>query len=202
MILFSLLNRYNIERTFKTLGGRDMSKEINAFLICAASNDMDAFGKLYEMLSVRIFNYARAITKNREMAEDVTHDVFMQIFKKAAHLAKMANPIAYIMVITRNRSFDHLKCRSRVTASLEDVSEESSVSFPYARLLIWDAFSRLPSEQREIVYLCHVCGHTQKEAAKITGVSLITVKRRCAKALTQLQAYFNQEKEDLYNEFT
>jgi RNA polymerase sigma-70 factor (ECF subfamily) len=202
MILFGFLNRYNIERTFKKLGGWDMSKDIKPFLICVASNDMGAFSKLYEMLSVRIFNYARAITKNKEMAEDVTHDVFMQILKKAERLAKVADPIAYIMVTTRNQSFDALKHRSRAAASLEDISEESSVSFPYARLLIWDAFSRLPAEQREIVYLCHVCGHTQKEAAKITGVSLITAKRRCAKALSQLQSYFNQETEEHYNEAT
>ena len=167
-----------------------MDKEINDYLVKIAKGDMDALGALYDMLFVRIFNYARMIAKNKEMAEDVTHDVFMQIITQAARLVKVANPIAYIMVTTRNRTYDYLKHHSRTTISLEDALEISIDTFQDDRVHIWDAFSRLDATQQEAVYLHYFCGFTQKEIAKITGVSLITVKRRCAKALSQLQSYF------------
>ena len=179
-----------------------MSNNINAIFKSMADGNMNALGELYRIFSARIFNYARAITRNKEMAEDVTHDVILRIYSQASRLAKMDNPIAYIMTAARNESFDHIKRGSRITATLEDISEIDDTSATYDRLFIEDAFSRLPSNQRETVYLHHVCGFTYKEVSKIMGVPLVTVKWRCGKAMQQLQAYFNQEKEDNRNGIT
>ena len=73
-----------------------MSKDVHAFLAEIAEGNMGALGELYDMLSICIFNYARLITNNKELAEDITHDVFMRIVKQSARLAKMSNPIAYM----------------------------------------------------------------------------------------------------------
>jgi len=173
-----------------------MSNNINAIFKSMEDGSMNALGELYRTFSVRVFNYARAITRNKEMAEDVTHDVFLRIYSQASRLAKMDNPVAYIMTAARNESFDHIKRGSRITATLEDISEISDTSATYDRLFIEDAFSLLPSNQRETVYLHHVCGFTYKEVSQIMGVPLVTVKWRCGKAMQQLQAYFNQETED------
>lgn len=180
--------------------GQDI--HIRTFLVGIAEGNMDAFGELYNMISIRVFNYARAITNNKEMAEDITHDVFLQLLKKAPRLAKMANPIAYIMIATRNHSFDYLRRSKRTSVSLEDISESSTVPMTYDRLLIEDAFSKLPANQRETVYLYHICGFTQREVSQIMDVPLVTVKWRCGKALSQLQAYFTHIEEDDSSEVT
>lgn len=170
-----------------------MSNDIRAALAGTADGGMDAFGELYGLLATRVFNYARAITGSRETAEDVTHDVFLQILKQAGRLAAMENPVAYIMVAVRNHSYDK---RKHQTVPLEDAPEPCAT--PYDRLLIEDAFSRLPANQRETVYLCHVCGFTQKETARIMGAPLVTVKWRFGKALAQLRAYFKDEEENCH----
>jgi RNA polymerase sigma-70 factor (ECF subfamily) len=179
-----------------------MNNSINAQLTNMAEGDINALGELYGILSVRIFNYARTITRNKEMAEDITHDVFLQIYNHASRLAKMANPVAYIMTAARNQAFDHIKRSSRITATLEDISEIGSSCAPFDRLFIEDAFSRLPANQRETVYLHHVCGFTYKEVSKIMGAPLVTVKWRCGKAMLQLQAYFINEKEENSDDIT
>ena len=180
-----------------------MSLEINALLVSIAEGKMNALGEIYTMLSVRIFNYARAITRNKESAEDVTHDVFIQIHKHASRLAKMDNPVAYIMVATRNQSFDYMKRNKRTADSLEDMSEKEGTFQPQNRLFVEDALMQLPVNQRETVYLHYICGYTHKEVSKIMGVPLATVKWRCGKALTQLQAYFlHDNKEGLCDEIT
>jgi RNA polymerase sigma-70 factor (ECF subfamily) len=161
--------------------------DINALLAAMANGDMSAFGKIYDILSIRVFNYARAITHNREVSEDITHDVFIQIYKKAARLVNTTNPVAYIMVTTRNLTYNHLKKLSRTTEYTEEAE-----TMPFDRLLIRDAFSKLPAAQRETLYLQHVCGFTQKEVSKIMGVPLPTVKWRCGKAMSQLREYFKQ----------
>jgi len=148
-----------------------MNKDIHISLADMAEGDMDAFGEIYGMLSVRIFNYARAITKNKEMSEDITHDVFIQILKQAARLAKIADPIAYIMVTARNQTYNYLKRLKHATVPINEIPE-TNTSLPFDKLLIEDAFSRLPANQRETVYLYHVCGFTQREVSKIMGVPL------------------------------
>ena len=178
-----------------------MSKDVQALITSMAEGDMSAFDELYVLLSVRIFNYARAIIKNKEMAEDITHDVFMQIHKNAVRFAKATDPIAYIMATTRNQSYDLLKRDIRTAVSLEDVSEMSVITPANDRLLIEDAFSLLPVSQRETLYLHLICGYTQKEVATIMGVPLATVKWRYRKALSQLKTYFDWDKEKKCNEF-
>jgi RNA polymerase sigma-70 factor (ECF subfamily) len=173
----------------------DMTGDIHGCLAELADGDMAALGELYNMLSVRVFNYARAIAKNKEVAEDVTHDVFLQVHRKAASLARMKNPVGYIMTATRNHSFDHLRKGKHVTASIEDVPETASDAEPLDdKLLLEDALSSLPSNQRETVYLHYVCGFKQKEVSQIMGVPLATVKWRCSKALSGLQTYIGTEK--------
>jgi len=66
----------------------------------------------YDKLVSRVFNYARTITRNSVMAEDITHDVFLQTLKHASRIAKMVDPVAYIMVATRNHSYNMLLYRS------------------------------------------------------------------------------------------
>jgi len=177
-----------------------MSKDIKDILVSIADGNIDALGELYAMLSVRIFNYARAVAKSNEVAEDITHDVFLQIHKQAMRLSKMENPTPYIMVITRNQSYDYLKRDKRIVATLDEVSEISGSPIPYNSLLIEDAFSRLPDNQRETIYLHFICGYTQKEVARIMDAPLVTVKWRCGKALSQLQDYFSLDKEEIRNE--
>ena len=177
-----------------------MKDDLKSHFISIAKGDTGAMEALYDALSVRVFNYARVITGNKEMAEDVTHDVFMLILEKASRIADVADPVAYIMVITRNQSYDYLSRSKRSTELLENVGEQSAVSFPHERLFISDAFSKLPADQKEAAYLHYISGFTHKEAARIAGVSLITIKRKCAKALSQLRDYFNQQEEENCNE--
>ena len=176
-----------------------MSKDIRTLISDLAKGDINALAELYDMLSLRIFNYARTITKNKELAEDITHDVFLQINKEAARIAKISNPAAYIMIITRNRSYNLIKRENRVTSLSDDTLEVSDDSSPYDNLLFEEAFSNLPVNQRETVHLHLICGYALKDIAKIQNIPLVTVKWRYGKALAKLRAYFKQDKEENFN---
>jgi len=178
-----------------------MSNDINVLISDLANGDMKALAELYDMLSLRIFNYARTITKNKEIAEDVTHDVFLQINKKAVHIAKISDPVAYIMVITRNHSYNLIKRNNKIISSIDNALEESDYSSPYEKLLFEEAFSTLPANQRETVHLYLICGYSLKEIAKLQNTPLVTVKWRYGKALSQLRAYYTENiKEENCNE--
>ena len=146
------------------------------------SNNIDDLGELYDAWAVRIFNYARTITRNRETAEDITHDVFLHAYKQAGRIVKMKKPGAYLMVMTRHHAYNLLKRVSRESVPLDEV-HEASVMSPNEHLLFEDAFASLPAKQRETVYLHLICGFTYSEIAKMQNVHLITVKWRSGKAV-------------------
>ena len=167
-----------------------MRNDIHNIISEIANGDMDAFGELYDSLSSRVFNYAMTITGNKDMAEDITHDVFLQVHKHAARIDKMADPIAYIMVSTRTHSYNMQKRERLVTGLQDDVIDISAISSVFNRLVLEDAFSALPANQREVVYLHLICGYKHKEIAAIQNTPLVTVKWRYGQALSKLKDYF------------
>ena len=178
-----------------------MDRDIRALLCDMAEGDMNAFAELYNMLSLRIFNYARTIAKNKEVAEDITHDVFLQINRQAARISEISDPAAYIMVITRNHTYNLIKrCNklniSAVSLDSDDGFDISDNSSPYENILFEDAFSALPANQSETVYLHLICGYTLKDIAKMQDTPLVTVKWRYGRALSRLREYFAQDKQD------
>ena len=169
-----------------------MNKDVRLLLTDISNNNMDAFGELYDLLARSILNYVYVITKNKQMAEDVTHDVFLQTYQKASKIEKAPDPVAYIMVVARNHSYNVIKRESRI-ATLEDgVINNIESSSPYERLLFEDAFNTLPASQRETVYLHLICGHTHKNIAAIQNTPLVTVKWRYRQAVSKLREYFTQ----------
>ena len=177
-----------------------MTQDIYITLTRLAEREVDALDELYDLLSSRIFNYARSILRNKEAAEDVVHDIFLRIFDQAPRLAKMRNPVAYIMVATRNLSYDHMKRSRYCSSTLDDMHEIIAEPMSYDTLP--DALSILPANQRETIYLHYVCGFTQKEVAKIMCAPLVTVKWRCKKAKQMLHEYYESEGEKLCNVLT
>ena len=169
-----------------------MNKDIRTFLVDISQNDMHAFGMLYDLLARRVLNYVYVITKNKQMSEDITHDVFLQVYQKAIKIEKAPDPVAYIMVIARNYSFNAIKRESRLTA-LEDCSITNTASASqYDKLLFEEAFNILPANQRETIYLHLICGYRHKDIATIQNVPLVTVKWRYRQAVSKLKEYFTQ----------
>ena len=158
-------------------------------LVRLAEGEIDALDDLYNLLSVRIFNYARTIVKSKHAAEDITHDVFMRVLNAAARLSEMQNPVGYVMTITRNLSYDELRKGHSSNVPLDEVREIADAAIVYDELP--DALSTLPAPQRETIYLHYICGFSQKEVAGIMRVPLVTVKWRCKKAKQNLHKYFD-----------
>jgi len=193
IILFYSPDCYIDTKAFKrSLEWLIMNKDIRTFLVDISQNDMHAFGMLYDLLARRVLNYVYVITKNKQMSEDITHDVFLQVYQKAIKIEKAPDPVAYIMVIARNYSFNAIKRESRLTA-LEDCSITNTASASqYDKLLFEEAFNILPANQRETIYLHLICGYRHKDIATIQNVPLVTVKWRYRQAVSKLKEYFTQ----------
>ena len=67
-----------------------------------ANKSADALSDLYRETSTAVFGYALSILKNRHDAEDILHDLYVQIYQSAGQYKSSGKPMAWILTITRN----------------------------------------------------------------------------------------------------
>jgi len=137
------------------------------------------------------------ILNNREEAEDVLQEVFLQVWRKAEDFDEdRGRPFTWLVTLARSRGIDRLRtlgARERVAeASAREVPEEVSDAAADAfkseqRGIVSDALAKLPDEQKRPLMLAYFDGLTQSEIATHLGAPLGTVKTRMRTGLIRLR---------------
>lgn len=152
--------------------------------------DRDAFTRIYQELKQPVFTICYRITQSKETAEDITHDVFVKLFRCPPD-ASVQNIRAWIFQMARNLAIDVLRRNTRTAeqdnpGSIEDICEPI-----HLRMDVETALGRLPRQEREILTLHLNAELSFKEISHVTGLSLAAVYRKYRKALKSIQAELN-----------
>ncbi len=79
-------------------------------LVAVARQDSKAFRDLYEASAPKLFGFILRILQNRELAEEVLQESFVNIWNNAAsYQSSLASPMTWMTTIVRNRAFDLLR---------------------------------------------------------------------------------------------
>ncbi|GGX18277.1 RNA polymerase sigma factor [Undibacterium macrobrachii] len=79
-------------------------------LVAVAKQDAKAFKALYEASSAKLFSFVLRILQNRELAEEVLQESFVNIWNNAdSYQSSLASPMTWMTTIVRNRAFDLLR---------------------------------------------------------------------------------------------
>lgn len=166
-----------------------------------ARGDRRSFEALYDRFSGVLFSTAYRVLNNREAAEDVLQDVFVQIWDKAPlYDPSRGKPLTWAITLTRNKSIDRLRStqrRNRLSdeleqeaESLEQFDDKSSVEVVEAMekgKLVRAAIGKLSPDQREAIELAFFSGLTQTEIAERLQEPLGTIKARIRRGLMKLR---------------
>ena len=162
-----------------------------------AAKDDAALALLYDRYRIILFGLLMRILNNREEAEDVLQEAFLQVWRKAADFdEKRGRPFTWLVTLARSRGIDRLRtlsARERLAkAGAREVSEEISDAASDAfkseqRGLVTDALAQLPDEQKRPIMLAYFDGLTQSEIATRLGAPLGTVKTRMRTGLMKLR---------------
>ena len=168
-----------------------------ALLTAIAAHDEAALAQLYDRYRAILFGLLMRILNNREEAEDVLQEVFLQVWRKAADFDESrGRPFTWLVTLARSRGIDRLRtlaARERVAeAGAREVSEEISDAASDAfkseqRGLVSDALAKLPDEQKRPIMLAYFEGLTQSEIATNLGAPLGTVKTRMRTGMIRLR---------------
>lgn len=166
-------------------------------LRAVASQDEAALAQLYDRYRVILFGLLMRILNNREEAEDVLQEVFLQVWRRAADFDEnRGRPFTWLVTLTRSRGIDRLRtlaARERVAVAgardeSEAVSDAASDAFrSEQRGLVNNALAQLPDEQQRPLMLAYFDGLTQTEIAARLGAPLGTVKTRMRTGMMKLR---------------
>lgn len=92
-------------------------------LVAELQRDMDAdrFGILYDRYSSKVFQKCVSMTRNKELAQDLTHDIFLKAFVNLTKFDHRSRFGTWLYSITYNYCLDHLrKDQKQRTSELDD----------------------------------------------------------------------------------
>ncbi len=164
-----------------------------------AEGKEQALGLLYEQTSSQIYGLAYRILNDATIAEEVTLDVYMQVWRQAKQFDQTrGKPIVWLTVLTRSRAIDRLRSGQKERESqqsLETISEqedmkespEEASAFNQQCRIVQQALALLSVEQRTVIEMAYFSGLTQSEIAARIGEPLGTVKTRIRLGMIKLR---------------
>lgn len=164
---------------------------LETYLADIANGDKNALALLYEQTHAAVYGFAWSILKNRQDAEDVQHDVYLQIWKAAGSYQPAGKPMAWIFTITRNLARMQLRRQNRViTMALEDwqsIFADMPAVEQEDRLVLASLLQILSDEERQIVMLYAMSGMKHREIAALLERPLSTVLSKYHRAIKKLR---------------
>lgn len=172
-------------------------REWVALVEAVAMGDQLALHSLYDMAHRLVFTLCVRITANRETAEELTVDVFHDIWRNAARFdAEAGTVLAWIMNQTRSRAIDRLRFNNRQKRAPRDDPSASEEAVPDPRDVavlrsegarLRQALTKLAPSELEAIEATFFAGQTYAEAAERLGQPLGTIKTRIRSALHKLR---------------
>lgn len=161
-----------------------------------------ALRELYDLTSSRLYGVALRVVTNREWAEDVLQETYLNIWRIAGdYRATLSPPLAWMGVIVRSRALDFLRRRGseRADAAVElndAISETVAGESPdpldtsQASEQAWalhECLRKLEARQREVVSLAYLRDLSHGELAEQLKLPLGTVKTWIRRGIEQLR---------------
>ncbi len=84
--------------------------QLHLLLVAVSNKDAKAFRTLYESCSPKLFGFVLRVLQNRELAEEVLQESFVNIWNNAgSYQTSLAAPMTWMITIVRNKAFDLLR---------------------------------------------------------------------------------------------
>ena len=171
--------------------------------LAVRQGDESAIRTLYARFGALVFTVANCMLNDRQRAEEVTQHVFLQAWRNAEQFEPGRDFAPWLATIARHAAIDALRREQRRPAGSLEVSDPSDSALvtlpPSAEQIetVWSvraAIDALEPDERQIVKMQHIDGHTHVEIAERLDLALGTVKsrahgahRRLANRLAHLQ---------------
>jgi len=176
----------------------DDFREIDCTLVRQARTSRDALGKLYDYFYPRIFRYCVYRLYSREVAEDTTSEIFLQIARNVHRLniCKATGFRSWIYAIANNEINAHIRkqnrrkqlmeaaCHAGEIDTTDHIEDEADGDVKWPEL--HQAILRLKPRQQAVITLRFFEGMPNDDIAQILGMKSGAVRTSISRAVTIL----------------
>ena len=159
-----------------------------------AGGNLDAMTFIFERYHLRIFNFLVQMTRDKEIAEDLTQNVFYKVIRYRTSY-KGGQFVSWIFKIARNLFSDyyHKQKKMQSDTTIENVMDSADVTaeqktddLNHLQL----ALGRLKIEERELIVMNRIQGMRYDKIAEITGSSEGAVKVKVHRIIKKLRSVY------------
>ena len=167
------------------------------------ARDEIAFREIVERYQAKVFSIIYGILRNHNDAEDIAQQVFAKIYFSISNFDFRSSLLTWIYKITVNECYDYLrKKRVRKLVYESDFSEEDALRMENSdtatdqqppvdtslaqRDLILKLLEKVSAEDRNLILLKEVEGHSVEELSQMTGMNENTIKVKLFRARQKL----------------
>ena len=167
------------------------------------SGDDEAFSALVQKHQKSVHALAWRKVGDFHFAEEITQDVFLQVYKKLATLKNPNQFVGWLYVIVNRRCINWIQRHTPTTQSLDSMPAEQIEEASYTHYvsdqldleitehrheIVKRLLQQLPESERTVITLYYLGEMPVKEIGKSLGVSVNTIKSRLSRARKRLQA--------------
>ncbi len=163
----------------------------------ASTGDMGAFEEIYQRHHRRVYSICLRMLQNAYEAEDLTQDVFIQLYRKVGSFRGDSAFTTWLHRMTVNQVLMHFRKRNvkyektteegdtpdQVVAGTADPDKMPIVD----KIALESAIDQLPTGYKNVFVLHDVEGFEHEEVARILGCSVGTSKSQLHKARLKLR---------------
>ncbi|WP_435164052.1 sigma-70 family RNA polymerase sigma factor [Paenibacillus glycanilyticus] len=179
----------------------DMSEVLRGM----CEGEVDAFDRFYARYAPLVMQVALRMLGERMEAEDVCHDVFLEVLRRGKDYNPGRGSIeAWLAVMTRSRCLDRLRRAKRIAEKGKQLGQDAASSRSSEEIALRhleleelsEALKKLPRNQRDAVAYSYYSPHTQKELSDAWNVPLGTVKSWVRYGLNNMRKHLERRDSD------
>ncbi len=153
---------------------------------------MATFRQKVEATIPALRRYARALTRDAELADDLVQDTLVRALR-SEHLFQGDDVRSWLYTILANLNRNRLRALARrpTLMPIEDNDAPDVTGPESGQRDIERALATLVTDQRDALLLVVLEGLSYREVAEVQGVPIGTVMSRLARARTQIKNYLD-----------
>ena len=170
------------------------NKLLDIYLDRIKDGDTLALENLYNATKSSVYAYALSILKNKDLAEEVLQDTYINIYENANLYNSKNKPLAWILTIAKNNSLKKLnKEKNNIDIDIFKETFSNTSDNIDNKLFLSYLFEHVSDVDRQVVLLHVVSGLKHHEIATFLNLPLGTVLSKYKRTLKKLKEIAKEE---------
>ena len=167
--------------------------KLQQLLIHIAGGEREALAELYQRTRAAVYGLALSYLKNAHDAQDLTQDVYVQVWDCAEQYRLTGSPMGWLLAVCRNLCLMRLRREERHAALSEEewdaiTTQECGLDAD-ERALLQGALASLTDEERRSGLLHAVTGLKHRELVALLELPLPTILSKYHRALKKMRSF-------------